>query len=96
MVINTHNAESCAFRSKEDAVATTGAFDRFEQVVAAADGLELLGSWVNRPSHEAFLLVEAPAAHAIDDAIVEAGVLGRTHTRVVSVISTQDVQVDTD
>ena len=32
MIVNTHNAESCAFRSKPDAVATSGAFDRFEEL----------------------------------------------------------------
>lgn len=96
MIVNTHNAESCAFRSKADAVATAGAFDRLEQVIAAADGLELRGSWINRPSHEAFVLVEATGAHAIDDAIVDSGIIGRTHTRVVSVLPTQDVEVATD
>ncbi len=96
MIVNTHNAESCAFRSKPDAVATTGAFDRFEELVKATDGLEIRGSWINRPSHEAFMLVDAPSAHVIDDAIVELGILGRTHNRVISVIPTADVQVDTD
>ena len=96
MIVNTHNPESCAFRSKPDAVATSGAFDRFEELVKATEGLDLRGSWINRPSHEAFVLIDAPSAHAIDDAIVESGILGRTHNRVISVIPTQDVEVDTD
>jgi hypothetical protein len=96
MIVNTHNAESCAFRSQPDAVATSGAFDRFEQLIVATEGLELRGSWINRPSHEGFVLVEASGAHVIDDAIVESGLIGRTHTRVVSVLPTADVEVNLD
>lgn len=40
MIVNTHNPESCAFRSKPDAIATSGAFDRLEELIGAADGPE--------------------------------------------------------
>ena len=96
MIVNSHNAESCAFRSKDDAIALSGAFDRMEEIFKATDGIELRGSWINRPSHEGFVLVDAPGAHVIDDILVEAGVIGRTHNRVLSVIPTQDVEVATD
>lgn len=93
MVVNTHNPESCAFRSQEDARALMEPFDRFITELAAPNGLAIRGSWVNRPSHESFLLLEAPSPHLIDDVLVEAGIVGRTHTRVLSVIATDDVRV---
>ena len=48
-----------------------------------------------RPAHESFLLIDAPSPHAIDDVLAEAGVIGRTHTRILSVIATEDVVVTT-
>jgi hypothetical protein len=96
MVINTHHAESCAFRSPEDAKAIMEPFDRFTNGLAAANGITIKGSWINRPSHEGFLLLDASSPHLIDDVLVEAGVIGRTHTRVLSVISTDDVEVRHD
>lgn len=96
MIVNTHHAESCAYRSEEDAATLIGAFERFEGGVATAHDVKIQGSWINRPSHEGFLLVDAPSAHAIDDALAEAGVLGCTHSRVVSVVATDDVEVSHD
>jgi uncharacterized protein with GYD domain len=92
MIVNTHDPESCAFRSEADAAATVGAFDRFEQT-APEHGIEIKGSWINRPAHEAFVLVDAPDAHAVDTAVVASGLVGRTHTRVLAVVPTADVAV---
>ena len=93
MVVNTHHAESCAFRSPEDAKALMEPFDRFTNGLAAANGITVKGSWINRPAHEGFMLLDAPSPHLIDDVLVEAGIIGRTHTRVLSVIATEDVEV---
>ena len=93
MVVNTHNPESCAFRSAEDAAALMQPWDRFADTLAAANGITIRGSWINRPAHESFLLLDAPSPHLIDDVLVEAGIIGRTHTRVLSVIATEDVDV---
>lgn len=60
----------------------------------AAEGHYQVGE-INRPSHEAFIVADAPDPHAIDNALVESGGVGRSHTRVVSVLSTTDVAVDT-
>ena len=95
MVVNTHNPESCAFRSHADAAALMEPWDRFTGGLAAANGLTVRGSWINRPAHESFTLIDAPSPHAIDDVLAEAGVIGRTHTRVLSVITTDDVEVPT-
>ena len=95
MIVNTHSAESCAFRSEDDAKALVGGFERFEQEKAPAHGVKIVGSWINRPAHEAFVLADAPDAHAIDTALVESGVVGRSHTRVLAVLATADVEVET-
>jgi hypothetical protein len=89
MVVNTHAAESCAFRGEEEARHLETAFDRFTEL-AGDNGFEVRGSWINRPAHEAFLLVDAPDAHAIDELLVSAGLVGRTSTRVLSVVAIDD------
>ena len=95
MIVNTHNPESCAFRSQSDGAAISEPFDRFAETVASAHGITLQGTWVNRLSHEIFILADAPNAHAIEEALLEAGLVGRTHSRVLSVVPTQEVEVDT-
>jgi hypothetical protein len=91
MIVNTHNAESCAFRGDEEAQRLVGAIERFEES-APGHGLGLQGSWVNRASHEIFILVDAPNAHAIEEALLDAGVVGRTHSKVLPVISTEQAK----
>lgn len=94
MIINTHNPESCAFRSQEDGAALAGPFERFAETVAATHEVTIQGTWVNRPAHEIFILADAPNSHVIEDALLEAGLVGRTHSRVLSVVPSQDVEVD--
>ncbi len=96
MIVNTHNPESCAFRSVEDGAALAGPFDRFTEKVAESHQISIQGSWVNRPAHEIYVLVNAPNAHVIEEALLEAGLVGRTHSKVVSVVPTQDLEVETD
>ena len=95
MIVNTHNPESCAFRSPADGAALSEPFDRLMDKVAEGHGITIQGSWVNRSSHEIFILAESPDSHAIDEALLEAGLVGRTHSRVLSVVPTQEVQVAT-
>jgi uncharacterized protein with GYD domain len=89
MVVNSHNAESCAFRSDEDDTILSGAFDAFEKS-AADHGMSVIGSWAHRIGHEIFMVVESPDAHTVEEAVIDAGLIGRTHTRVLSVMSLQD------
>ncbi len=91
MLVNTHSAEDCAFRGPEEEKLLAGAFERFE---SRTGDLSIVGSWVNRASHEAFALVDAPNAHEIERALLEAGVVGRTHTRILPVVQTQDAIPD--
>ena len=90
MIVSTHNPESCAFRSEEDGKATGGALDRFEEI-APDHGVTVEGSWINRPGHEGFILVDAPNVHVIDDALVASGLVGRAHNRVVTVVKAADI-----
>jgi hypothetical protein len=48
MIVNTHNPESCAFRSPADGAAPSDPFDRLMDKVAEAHGITIRGSWVNR------------------------------------------------
>lgn len=92
MIVNTHNPESCAFRGEEEDRLLSGAFDRFEE--ETPEGVtKLRGSWISRSAHEFFLLVDAPNAHVIEEALVASGLLGRTHTRVLPVLASKDVEV---
>jgi hypothetical protein len=91
MVVNTHNAESCAFRSEEDGKALTGAMEAFKN--GAKDrGLTVEGFWINRAAHTFYILVDGPSAHAVEDALQASGLIGRTHSDVISVMSEDEVR----
>jgi uncharacterized protein with GYD domain len=95
MIVNTHNAESCAFRGADEGRILGDAFDRFS-ADAGEQGITVEGSWINRGAHEAFILVDAPNANAVEEALLDAGLVGRTHSRVLSVIPTGDVTIEAD
>lgn len=92
MIVNTHHAESCAFRGDHEGKILSDAFDAFDGQ-AGERGITISGSWVNRAAHEIFVLVDAPNAHVIEEGLLEAGLVGRTHTRVLSVVPVADLQV---
>lgn len=89
MIASTHNPESCAFRGKEEEELLNHAGDEFEESLPGR-GCTLKGSWVNRAAHEIFTLVDAPNAHVIEEALVAAGLVGRTHSRVLPVVALED------
>jgi uncharacterized protein with GYD domain len=91
MVINTHNAESCGFRSEEDGKVLGGALDAFGKS-GAEFGLTVDEFWVNRSAHAFFILVDAPNAHVIDEALLKAGLVARTHTEVFPVLTMDEVR----
>jgi uncharacterized protein with GYD domain len=95
MVVNTHNAESCAFRSVEDGTIVVGAIDAFGKAVSDL-GATVEGFWANRSAHSFFILVEAPNAHVIDEAMVRAGLVGRTHTQIYPVMTMDEVRTALD
>ncbi len=74
MVVMTHNAESCAFRSPENDRAMNGAFARL-LALAKEYQADLKGSWGNTAAHRMFALAEAPNAHAVNELIQASGLL---------------------
>ena len=91
MIVNTHNAESCAFRSDEDEAALSPGIDQLASAAAARDAA-VQGFWVNSASHTFFILVDAPNAHVIDEVIREVQLTGRTHSQVVAVLDMADLK----
>jgi len=95
MIVSTHNPESCAFRGKEEEELLNHAGDEFEGSLPDR-GLGMKGSWVNRAAHEIFMLIEAPNAHVIEEALLAAGLVGRTHSRVLPVVALEDAMKTND
>jgi hypothetical protein len=91
MVVNTHNAESCGFRSEEDGTVIGGAFEGFGKAAAEAS-ISVDEFWVNRAAHTFFILLDAPNAHVIDEVLLKAGFVGRTHSEVFPVLTLQQVR----
>jgi hypothetical protein len=87
MLVNTHAETDCAFRGDTEKELLVGAADAFT-APGATEGLEVRGSWVNRAAHEVFLLVDAPNAHVIETAMLNSGLVGRSHTRILPVVDT--------
>jgi hypothetical protein len=88
MVVNTHNPESCAFRGEEEEKLLAGPLDQLKDS-ATQNGLTFQGWWVNRASHEIFMLIDAASAHTIEEALLGAGLIGRTHSRILPVVSVE-------
>ena len=95
MIVNTHNPGKLRIPQPSDGAALSEPFDRLMDKVAEEHGITIQGSWVNRSSHEIFILADAPDSHAVEEALLEAGLVGRTHSRVLSVVATQEVEVAT-
>jgi uncharacterized protein with GYD domain len=88
MIVNTHNAESCAFRGSQEEELLVGALDQLKDS-APQTGITIQGQWVNRASHEIFMLIDAPSAHVVEEALLGAGMVGRTHTRILPVVEVE-------
>ncbi|MGH3443427.1 MAG: DUF3303 family protein [Nitriliruptorales bacterium] len=86
LVVNSHNPEYCAFRGEEERRALTGGFDRLGDL-AAERGVEIQGPWFSRVSHEVFVVVDAPDAHAVEDLVAASGLVSRTTTRILPLVT---------
>ena len=90
MVVSTHNPESCLFRGEQEGEVLTAAIERFRGS-ASERKITIQGFWMSRSVHEFFMLAEAADAHVIEDLVVESGLVGRTHTRILPVNEVQAV-----
>lgn len=89
MVVHTHDPQDCPFRGKDAAEPMIAALEAF--VAPTPDRrIEVRDSWASRGAHEIFLLVEAPDSHAIEDALLGSGLVGRSHSRVLPVVLLAD------
>jgi predicted aconitase len=89
MVVNTHNAESCGFRSEADGNAIGAAIEGLGK-----SGLTIDHFWINRSAHAFFIVVDAPNAHEIDAALLGSGLIGRTHTEIFPILTMEEVRDD--
>ncbi len=55
-------------------------------------GLTVEGFWINRAAHTFFILVDAASGHAIENALQRSGLIGRTHSEIVSVMTSEEVR----
>lgn len=93
MVVNTHSAESCAFRNEDNKEKLTGGFGSMAEA-AAAKGATLHSAWANMASHTVFALIEASSGHVVDEVLRQAGLVGYTQSVVYSV-ETMDTTLET-
>ncbi len=92
MVVQTHTAEDCAFRSDEDRKVTTDAYRRMLEI-AKQHGAQVQGAWANTGSHTTFALVNAPNAHVVNAVIEASGLVARVTTTVYAV-TTLEAQIE--
>jgi hypothetical protein len=91
MVVSTHNPESCGFRGEHEDEILRDVIERFRGFGGGDSGITIQGFWISRSVHEFFILADAPDAHVLEDAVVESGLVGRTHTRILPVNEVQAV-----
>ena len=84
MLVNTHTAESCGFRSDENREVLVGGIRGIADV-AKQHGAIVVGSWINRAAHKFFVLIEAENAHVIDQIVVDCGWISHTDSNVYAV-----------
>ncbi len=87
MLVNTHNAESCGFRGKEEGDAIGAAIEGLMK-----SGLTVDHFWINRAAHAFFIVVDAQNAHEIDEGLLKAGLVGRTHTEIFPILTMEEVR----
>jgi hypothetical protein len=95
MIVNTHNAESCGFRSEQDGEAMGAALEGFGKAGAEL-GLTVDGFWIDRSAHAFSILVDAPNAHVIDEALLKSGLLSRSHSEIPPVLTMEEVRAAAD
>jgi len=67
-----HSPQQCPGVSLEIRDRVLRMSDTWEQVMES-HGCSCQGGWVGKSSHMTFLVIDAPGAHAVDDAMVDLG-----------------------
>ena len=81
MLVNTHTAESCAFRSDANRDALAGGLSQLSDVAGKHES-SVEGAWANLSAHTVFALIDAPNGHAVDMIVRDAGLVGWTTSNV--------------
>jgi hypothetical protein len=84
MVVQTHTAESCPYRSEENLKAMGEAFNRARSL-EKEQGAQMLGGWASSASHTTFTLVEAPSAHVVSTLMEASGLTARGTATIYAV-----------
>lgn len=91
LVVSSHSPENCAFRGEDERTALTGGVERLADL-ASERGFALQGPWFSRVSHEVFAVVDAPDAHAVEDLVAASGLVARTTTRILPLVTGEQLR----
>ncbi|HYF94781.1 MAG TPA: DUF3303 family protein [Symbiobacteriaceae bacterium] len=84
MVIIRHSPESCPGRPGNEAIHPCV---NSMQGLLDASGVKALGRWADPAAHVNYLVLDAPNAHVIMDALMQSGLFGHTTTEIRPVLS---------
>ena len=84
MMIMRHTAESCPGKPGNEAIhPCLHAMDE----LLAQRGVRTVGRWADPPAHVNYVVLDAPGAHVILEALMESGISIHTTTEVRPVLS---------
>lgn len=56
----------------------------------ASRGCEYRGGWVGKSSHQTWLVLDGPDAHAVDDAVIDMGLATWNRTEIYPIITMEE------
>lgn len=84
MVILRHSPESCPGRPGNEAIRPCAhAMNDFLERA----GVKTVGRWADPPGHVNYMVLDAPSAHVILEALMESGLFAHTSTEIRPVLS---------
>jgi hypothetical protein len=84
MVIMRHTAESCPGKPGNEEVHPC--INTMNDLLLKK-GVKTVGRWADPPAHINYLVLDAPSAHVILEAVMESGLIGHTTTEIHPVLS---------
>ena len=84
MVIMRHTAESCPGRPGNEAVHPC--LNTLQDLLVRK-GVKTIGRWADPPAHINYVVLDAPTAHVIQEALMESGLFEHTTTEIRPVLS---------
>ncbi|MBP2019361.1 hypothetical protein J2Z79_002800 [Symbiobacterium terraclitae] len=87
LVIMRHSPESCPGRPENEAVHPC--FNKMQDLLDK-HGVATVGKWADPPAHVSYIVLDAPNAHVIQEAIMESGLFLYTTTTEVRPVLSMD------